>query len=190
MIEIENLTKRYGSATVVDRVSISIPRGSITVIVGTSGSGKSTLLRMINRLVEPTAGRVSLTALDTTTEPPHLLREDRLRQSRGTVYFRTGTVAAEHRDRAAATRMERRRHPGPRPECSIFFNWPGRLCRENSRISSRADSRQRVGVARPLPPNPQSAHGRALGHSIPSSAPRPRTDLRDIQRRFGTTTCA
>jgi len=40
MIEIENLTKRYGSATVVDRVSISIPRGSITVIVGTSGVGQ------------------------------------------------------------------------------------------------------------------------------------------------------
>jgi osmoprotectant transport system ATP-binding protein len=74
MIEIENLTKQYGSATVVDRVSISIARGSITVIVGTSGSGKSTLLRMINRLVEPTSGRVVINGRDTTTEPPHLLR--------------------------------------------------------------------------------------------------------------------
>src|ERR1700689_5529209 len=74
MIEIENLTKQYGAATVVDLVSLSIARGSITVIVGTSGSGKSTLLRMINRLVEPTSGRVVINGRDTTTEPPHLLR--------------------------------------------------------------------------------------------------------------------
>src|SRR5665213_671472 len=74
MIEIENLTKQYGSATVVDRVSITIAKGSITVIVGTSGSGKSTLLRMINRLVEPSAGRVAFDGKDTTSEPPHLLR--------------------------------------------------------------------------------------------------------------------
>src|SRR6202158_1231383 len=74
MIEIEALTKQYGSATVVDRVSISIAAGSLTVIVGTSGSGKSTLLRMINRLVEPTSGRVVINGSDTTAEPPHLLR--------------------------------------------------------------------------------------------------------------------
>ena len=52
MITIENLSKQYGDATVVDGVSMQIERNSITVIVGTSGSGKSTLLRMINRLVE------------------------------------------------------------------------------------------------------------------------------------------
>ena len=60
MIEIENLTKQYGSATVVDRVSISVPRGSITVIVGTSGSGKSTLLRTINLLEPPDSGSVRI----------------------------------------------------------------------------------------------------------------------------------
>ncbi|MGO7209221.1 ATP-binding cassette domain-containing protein, partial [Rhizobium ruizarguesonis] len=42
MIEIRNVTKRYGAATVVDDVSMSVEKGEITVIVGTSGSGKST----------------------------------------------------------------------------------------------------------------------------------------------------
>ena len=74
MISIENLTKRYGTSTVVDDVSMQIERNSITVIVGTSGSGKSTLLRMINRLVEPTSGRVLIEGRDTTGEPAHLLR--------------------------------------------------------------------------------------------------------------------
>ena len=74
MIRIETLTKQYGPATVVDAVSMAIERGPITVIVGTSGSGKSTLLRMINRLVEPTSGRVLIDGKDTTATPAHLLR--------------------------------------------------------------------------------------------------------------------
>src|SRR6516225_3285741 len=74
MIHIENLSKQYGATTVVDQVSFDVERNSIAVIVGTSGSGKSTLLRMINRLVEPTSGRVLLDGADTRSEPAHLLR--------------------------------------------------------------------------------------------------------------------
>jgi osmoprotectant transport system ATP-binding protein len=74
MIVIESLTKRYGSTTAVDAVSMVIERNSITVIVGTSGSGKSTLLRMINRLIEPTSGRVLIEDRDTASEPGHQLR--------------------------------------------------------------------------------------------------------------------
>ena len=74
MIRIEGLTKQYGATTVVDQVSLEVERNSIAVVVGTSGSGKSTLLRMINRLVEPTSGRVLLDGADTRSEPAHLLR--------------------------------------------------------------------------------------------------------------------
>ncbi len=74
MIQVENLSKQYGTTRVVDGVSMTIEPHSITVIVGTSGSGKSTLLRMINRLVEPTSGRVLIDGNDTAAEPAHLLR--------------------------------------------------------------------------------------------------------------------
>ena len=74
MIELEGLTKRYDARTVVDDVSMTIPSGSVCVMVGTSGSGKSTVLRMINRLVAPTAGRVLIDGEDTSGVPEHELR--------------------------------------------------------------------------------------------------------------------
>ena len=74
MIEIDELTKTYGTATVVDKVSLRIEEGEFIVIVGTSGSGKTTLLRMINRLVEPTSGRVRIDGLDTRDTPAYELR--------------------------------------------------------------------------------------------------------------------
>jgi len=66
MISVENLTKQYGATTVVDGVSMVIERNSITVIVAPPAREKSTLLRMINRLVEPTRGRVLIDGNDTT----------------------------------------------------------------------------------------------------------------------------
>jgi osmoprotectant transport system ATP-binding protein len=74
MIEIERLSKRYGETVVVDEVSMVIEEGTIAVVVGTSGAGKSTLLRMINRLIEPSSGRVLIDGQDTMAIPEDELR--------------------------------------------------------------------------------------------------------------------
>ena len=74
MITIENLSKRYHGVAAVDAVSMIVEPRTITTIVGTSGSGKSTLLRMVNRLIEPSSGRVLIDGQDTAQERPHLLR--------------------------------------------------------------------------------------------------------------------
>ena len=74
MIEIEHLTKHYGAAAIVDDVSFKVEEGTIAAVVGTSGAGKSTLLRMINRLVEPSAGRVLIDGQDTMAIPEDALR--------------------------------------------------------------------------------------------------------------------
>ena len=74
MIEIEGITKRYDETTVVDDVSMVIEPRTVSVIVGTSGSGKTTLLRMINRLVEPTAGVIKLDGNDNRSLPGYELR--------------------------------------------------------------------------------------------------------------------
>lgn len=59
MLIYENVTKRFGSNTAVDHVSISIPAGQMVGIIGASGAGKSTLLRMTNRLTSTTNGKIS-----------------------------------------------------------------------------------------------------------------------------------
>src|SRR5690606_10548377 len=74
MIQLEALSKAYLGVTVVDAVSLTINDGEIATIVGTSGSGKTTLLRMINRLIEPSSGRVLIDGQDTRAVPAHILR--------------------------------------------------------------------------------------------------------------------
>lgn len=58
MIEIRNLTKRYGDFTALQDVNLKVNKGEFLVILGASGAGKSTLLRCINHLAEPTQGEV------------------------------------------------------------------------------------------------------------------------------------
>jgi ABC-type proline/glycine betaine transport system ATPase subunit len=65
---------RNGPLLLVDGVSLSVPRGAITVVVGPSGSGKSTLLRLGNRLSDPTEGRVSCDGRDVREVPVLELR--------------------------------------------------------------------------------------------------------------------
>ncbi|MFI8092967.1 ABC transporter ATP-binding protein [Streptomyces sp. NPDC086080] len=75
MIRIDAVTKRYPDGTVaVDRLSLDIPDRSITVLVGPSGCGKTTTLRMINRMVEPTAGSILIDGEDTRRQPVTTLR--------------------------------------------------------------------------------------------------------------------
>lgn len=58
MLRLTQLTRRYGAMVAVDGVSLEVPAGQMLGIIGRSGAGKSTLLRMVNRLVEPSAGSV------------------------------------------------------------------------------------------------------------------------------------
>lgn len=61
MLEIRDLTKTYKTGDrALDDVSLSVPKGQVVGLIGPSGAGKSTLIRCINRLVEPTAGSITL----------------------------------------------------------------------------------------------------------------------------------
>jgi osmoprotectant transport system ATP-binding protein len=75
-IRLEDLTKTYpgSSRPAVGNLDLTIPRGELVALVGPSGCGKTTTLKMINRLVEPTAGTVWLEGTDIRTLPVHELR--------------------------------------------------------------------------------------------------------------------
>jgi sulfate/thiosulfate transport system ATP-binding protein len=69
-IAAQSVTKRFGDFIAVDDVSMSVPAGSLTALLGPSGSGKSTLLRVISGLEQPDAGRVVIEGSDVTGLPP------------------------------------------------------------------------------------------------------------------------
>jgi len=76
MIEIRGLVKQYAGAAhpAVDHLSLTIPEGCVCVLIGPSGCGKTTTMRMINRLVEPDAGSISVGGRDVMHVDPVSLR--------------------------------------------------------------------------------------------------------------------
>jgi sulfate/thiosulfate transport system ATP-binding protein len=70
MIEARSVTKQFGTFVALDDVSVGVPAGSLTALLGPSGSGKSTLLRIIAGLEQPDAGRVLIDGHDITSRPP------------------------------------------------------------------------------------------------------------------------
>ena len=80
MLKVENLTKTYKTGDkALSNVSFEIPAGQVVGLIGPSGAGKSSLIRCINRLVEPTAGKISLGGLELTTLSTRELRQARRR---------------------------------------------------------------------------------------------------------------
>jgi osmoprotectant transport system ATP-binding protein len=74
MIRLEDVTKRYGETLAVDGLSFEVPDGEVCVLIGPSGCGKTTTLRMINRLIEPTSGRIIVGGRDVRSVSPEELR--------------------------------------------------------------------------------------------------------------------
>jgi phosphonate transport system ATP-binding protein len=84
-LRVEHLTKVYPTGTVALRdVSFSVEPGEFLVIIGLSGSGKSTLMRCINRLIEPTSGKIFIDDVDITALSQEEMR--RLRRSVGMIF--------------------------------------------------------------------------------------------------------
>lgn len=154
MIEFRDVTKTYdGGQPAVDSLTMDIERGKITVFVGPSGCGKTTSLRMINRMVEPTSGRILLDGQDVAEQKAAELRRSMgyVMQSSGLMPHRTvlDNIATVPRLNGVARSTARARAKelldvvGLAPE--LGRRYPGQLS---------GGQQQRVGVARALAADP------------------------------------
>jgi len=79
VLRLDGVVKEFGQKRAVDGISLAVPAGQLVGVIGQSGSGKSTLLRMINRLGDPTAGRINYGDIDVTALKGRELRHWRAR---------------------------------------------------------------------------------------------------------------
>lgn len=164
ILRIEHLTKVYDDGTrALCDVSFEVARGEFLVIIGLSGSGKSTLLRCVNRLVDPTSGRIIFQGRDVTTASREELRE--IRRQIGMVFQQFNLVR-----RASVLTNVLAGRLGYVPPVWAFANYfPAPLVRQAEadlkrvgiaeKVAARADAlsggqQQRVGIARALMQEP------------------------------------
>jgi len=155
MIRLDEVTKRYGAGPpAVDHLSLDVGEGEVCVLVGPSGCGKTTTMKMVNRLIEPTSGRIFLGGDDVTHADPILLRRRIGYVIQNVGLFPHQTIATNVATVPRLLGWDRRRTGARVDELldSVGLD-PGQFARRYPHELS-GGQRQRVGVARALAADP------------------------------------
>jgi osmoprotectant transport system ATP-binding protein len=155
VVAFEHVTKRYpgAEAPAVDDLTLSVPAGEICVLVGPSGCGKTTTMKMVNRLIEPTGGRITIDGRDVTEIPAVELR-------RGIGYVIQQVGLFPHltigENVAVVPRLLRWKPDRVRSRTDELLDLVGlpAIYRDRYPAELSGGERQRVGVARALAVDP------------------------------------
>jgi osmoprotectant transport system ATP-binding protein len=155
-IRLENLTKRFPGQqkAAVDDLSLEIPEGEIVIFVGPSGCGKTTTMKLINRLIEPTSGRIFLDDEDVTRVDP-----DRLRRRIGYVIQQIGlfphqTIAENIATVPRLLKWDKARITERVDELIETVGMDPAVYRDRYPKQLSGGQRQRIGVARAMSADP------------------------------------
>ena len=154
MITFDRVTKRYGDVDAVHELSLEVPSGEIVIFVGPSGCGKTTSLKMINRLIEPTSGVISIDGHDTAH-----VDVNELRRSIGYVIQQIGlfphyTVAENVATVPRLEKWDKQRIAARVEELLDLVGLPAADYAKRLPAELSGGERQRVGVARALAVDP------------------------------------
>jgi len=155
MIRLEGVSKRYADGTVaVEHLDLDVARGELVCLVGPSGCGKTTTMKMVNRLIEPTAGRIVLDGDDVTRVDPV-----ELRRRIGYVIQQVGLFPHQKVGDNVATvprllGWDRARSRARADELLELVGLDPSLYRDRYPSQLSGGQRQRVGVARALAADP------------------------------------
>jgi osmoprotectant transport system ATP-binding protein len=190
MIVLDKLSKTYdgGAKFSVHEVSLRVERGQLLVLLGGSGCGKTTTLKMINRLIEPTSGRVLVNERDVRDVDPVELRRSIGYVFQGIGLFPHMTVAENVGVVPRLLRWPRERISARVDELLNLVNLPAAEYRDRLPRQLSGGQQQRVGFARALAGGPEVM---LLDEPFGALDPVTRDELRDeflkLRRRLGLT---
>lgn len=156
MIRLDGITKSYPGqdAAAVEELSLAIPEGETVCFVGPSGCGKTTTMKLINRLIEPTSGRIYLNGRDVTNTRPELLRRHMGYSIQQTGLFPHRTVAENIETVPRLLKWGRARIKDRVDELLTMMEMKPDRYRDRYPKQLSGGQQQRVGVARAMAADP------------------------------------
>ena len=188
MIELIEVTKRFGRETAVDAISLRIERGELCALVGTSGCGKSTTLRMINRLIEHSEGEVHLEGRQVREFDEQVLRRRIGYVIQSTGLFPHWTVARNIGLVPRLLKWPRAKVEARVEELMTLLGLPREQFAGKYPHQLSGGQAQRVGVARALAADPDILlMDEPFGALDPITRESLQLELRDLQSRLHKT---
>jgi osmoprotectant transport system ATP-binding protein len=190
MIVLENVSKTFdgGVRYCVQNVTLHVPRGKLLVLLGGSGCGKTTTLKMINRLIEPTSGRIIVNGYDVRAANPVDLRRGIGYVFQGSGLFPHMTVAENI---AVVPKLLRWPNEGIRARVNDLLqmvNLPADQYRNRLPRQLSGGQQQRVGFARALAAGPEvMLLDEPFGALDPVTRDELRAEFLALRRRLGLT---